>query len=298
MRKNRLTLESLEVLDAIDRKGSFAAAAESLYRVPSKITYTIKKLEDDLGVALFRKKGRRSELTETGRHLLEEGRALLDAADRLVEATQQLDRGWEPRLRLALDSVFDFNVLAPAVSAFCESQPGTELHIREEVLGGSWEAIRRQRVDLVIGAPDEPVDRRHLETAPFRPIPWVLAVAPSHPLAQAGEPISEEALEPHRAIVVRDSSLEDPALTRRVTERRQRMVVSSIEQKIAAQAAGLGIGFLPLGRAQPLLERGDLVRVPTEEPIGDSSSLLVWRKGEAGRALNWFIEQLRGDDTG
>ena len=51
---SRLTLEGLEVLDAIDRKGSFAAAAAALYRVPSKITYTINKMEDELGVSLFR----------------------------------------------------------------------------------------------------------------------------------------------------------------------------------------------------------------------------------------------------
>ena len=44
----RLTLDALIVLDAIDRKGSFAAAAEELHRVPSAITYTVQKLEQGL----------------------------------------------------------------------------------------------------------------------------------------------------------------------------------------------------------------------------------------------------------
>ncbi len=51
--KYPITLDALEVLDAIDRKGSFAAAANELFRVPSAISYTVQKLEQDLDVVLF-----------------------------------------------------------------------------------------------------------------------------------------------------------------------------------------------------------------------------------------------------
>ena len=80
-----LSLDALEVLDAIERKGSFAAAANALYRVPSAITYSVQKLEEDLGVVLFRREGRRSILTPAGTVLLEQGRELLAAAERLTE---------------------------------------------------------------------------------------------------------------------------------------------------------------------------------------------------------------------
>lgn len=53
----RLTLDALQVLDAIERRGSFAAAAEALFRVPSAITYTVQKLEQDLTVPLFDRSG-------------------------------------------------------------------------------------------------------------------------------------------------------------------------------------------------------------------------------------------------
>ncbi|HEX6413615.1 MAG TPA: LysR family transcriptional regulator, partial [Burkholderiales bacterium] len=45
----KLSLEGLQILDAISRRGSFAAAAEELFRVPSTITYAVQKLEEDLG---------------------------------------------------------------------------------------------------------------------------------------------------------------------------------------------------------------------------------------------------------
>ena len=76
----RLTLDALLVLDAIERKGSFAAAAHELHRVPSAVTYTVHKLEQDLDVPLFDRRGHRAKLTTAGRELLDEGSHLLRAA--------------------------------------------------------------------------------------------------------------------------------------------------------------------------------------------------------------------------
>ena len=71
-------------MDAIERKGSFAGAAEVLFRVPSTVTYTVQKLEEDLGFAIFKRVGRRSVLTPAGQVLLEQGRQLLAAAQDVV----------------------------------------------------------------------------------------------------------------------------------------------------------------------------------------------------------------------
>ena len=73
----RISLDALLVLDSISRNGSFAAAGEELHRVPSAITYTIQKLEQDLEVKLFDRSGHRARLTDAGEALLREGRHLL-----------------------------------------------------------------------------------------------------------------------------------------------------------------------------------------------------------------------------
>ncbi|MDX1654422.1 MAG: LysR family transcriptional regulator, partial [Candidatus Competibacteraceae bacterium] len=98
----RLTLDALAVLDAIDRRGSFAAAAAELTRVPSAITYTIQKLEHDLGVAVFDRSGHRARLTPAGRRLLEEGRQLLRAAGDLERSVKRVATGWETDLCIAV----------------------------------------------------------------------------------------------------------------------------------------------------------------------------------------------------
>lgn len=74
MAKERaLTLEALRVMDAIDRRGSFAAAADELGRVPSALSYTMQKLEEELDVVLFDRSGHRTKFTNVGRMLLERG---------------------------------------------------------------------------------------------------------------------------------------------------------------------------------------------------------------------------------
>src|SRR5450756_1507445 len=66
----KLTLDALQVMDAIERKGSFAAAAAELHRVPSALTYTVQKLEQDLDVLLFDRGGHRARLTPAGQELM------------------------------------------------------------------------------------------------------------------------------------------------------------------------------------------------------------------------------------
>ena len=97
MAKERaLTLEALRVMDAIDRRGSFAAAADELGRVPSALSYTMQKLEEELDVVLFDRSGHRTKFTNVGRLLLERGRVLLEDADKLTTdagAWERLEQG-------------------------------------------------------------------------------------------------------------------------------------------------------------------------------------------------------------
>lgn len=289
---SKITLEGLEVLDAIDRKGSFAAAAASLYRVPSKITYSINRMEEDLGVTLFRREGRRSVLTPAGKLLLEQGREILDATNRLVEATRQQHNGWESRLRIAVDTLLPPDFLTEHLADFVELRPETEVELSQEVLGGTWEAIQLQRVDLAVGASADIVDKTGISTRPLMPVEWVFAVSDTHPLANHKGPLSEDERMRHRAVVVKDSSRESPAQTLRVFDKQERLVVPTIEHKIEAQRAGLGAGFLPVNRIRHLLKSGALVALETELPVPESQLQIAWRRGSRGKALAWFLDRL------
>ncbi|MGL5665699.1 MAG: LysR family transcriptional regulator, partial [Shewanella sp.] len=158
-----MSLDGLIVLDAIDKKGSFSAAAESLLRVPSALTYTVQKLESDLGVKLFERKGQRAELTLVGQLVLRQGREILAATARLEEAVRQLETGWESALTLAIDTVVPDLPLLKLIAEFTELGKQVTINITEESLGGGWDALYSGRADIAIGVTGElPKGQYHL----------------------------------------------------------------------------------------------------------------------------------------
>ena len=153
MAKERaLTLEALRVMDAIDRRGSFAAAADELGRVPSALSYTMQKLEEELDVVLFDRSGHRTKFTNVGRMLLERGRVLLEAADKLTTDAEALSRGWETHLTIVTEALVPTPDLFPLIEKLA-TKSNTQLSIITEVLAGAWERLEQGRADIVV-APD------------------------------------------------------------------------------------------------------------------------------------------------
>ena len=289
----KLSLEACEVLDAIERKGSFAAAAAALYRVPSTITYTVQKLEDDLGIIIYRREGRRSVLTPAGAVLLEQGRELLKVAHNIVETVKQVDRGWESRINIAIDTIYDIDKLYDVVEEFYKLQTGVEINITEEVLGGSWEAIVENNADLVIGAPFPEINTQGIKFEEIGVADWQFFVANNHPLLQYELPLSEEDTQPYPSIVIRDSSKNLPPMTHRIFENRTVLRVASMDQKVSAQIKGIGVGFLPTHRITDELETGKLIPLSITKDIPLTSLFMGWRANNKGRAIKWFIDKLR-----
>ncbi len=203
-----ITIDALKVLDAIDRKGSFAGAASELFRVPSAISYTVQKLEEDLSVSVFDRTGHKAVLTPAGRYLLEEGRSLLEAAENLAHSTRQVAQGWETRLRIGFNSLLPAQCLFPAIDAFYQLGVPVDVQVVEEVFAGAWDALQSRRVDMVIGADQLSKPAGSFTTKPLGEIPFVFAVAANHPLAQAEEPPLTESdiAPPFPAAVAADTS--------------------------------------------------------------------------------------------
>lgn len=288
----KLSLDALFVIDAIDRKGSFAAAAHELHRVPSAITYTVQKLEDDLAVALFDRRGHRAKLTDAGRELLTEGRHLLHAAGDLEARIKRVATGWEAELRIAYDGILPAAAMLQLAQDFYPQNAATRLRFTAEVLGGCWDALVSGRADLAIGASGEGPAGGGYQTRPLGEIDWVFAVAPSHPLATAAEPLTRSDILAHRAIVVADSSRNLPPRTTGLLSGQDTLTIADAAAKLEAQAMGLGVGYLPQCLATAAAARGALVIRQTEEPKISQMLFLAWRTAHRGKALKWFVDQV------
>jgi DNA-binding transcriptional LysR family regulator len=292
-----ITIDALKVLDAIDRKGSFAGAAGELFRVPSAISYTVQKLEEDLNVAIYDRTGHRARLTPAGHYLLEEGRTLLEAAENLAHTTRQVAQGWETRLRIGFNSLLPAQCLFPAIRDFYQLGVPVDVQIVEEVFAGTWDALQSRRVDLIIGADNFSKPAGNFTTRALGEMPFVFAVAADHPLASAEEPLSEEDISRYPAAVAADTSRSLPPGHAGIFRRQRALTVANIDQKIAIQVAGLGVGWLPEARIGRQLEDGSLVAKRVHEARQPIMLHLARHAEDQGKALMWFWHRLSQDDA-
>jgi DNA-binding transcriptional LysR family regulator len=289
----KLSLDALLVLDAIDRKGSFAAAADELHRVPSAITYTVQKLEEDLDVLLFDRRGHRAKLTAAGRELLDEGRHLLRAVGELESRVKRVATGWEAELRIAYDDVIPVGGLLGMVEAFYATPCPTRVRLAMEVLGGCWDALTSDRADLAVGASGESPAGGGYSVREMGVVEWVFAVSPRHPLASAPEPLKAEEILKHRAVAAADSARNLPPRTLGLLGGQETLTVPHVRAKLKAQVMGLGVGNLPRYLAEPEAKAGRLVMKRTEEPRQEAPLYLAWRTAHKGKALQWFLKKLQ-----
>jgi len=291
-----LTLEALSILAAIDRRGSFARAAEELGRAPSSLTYAVQQIEAELDALLFDRSGHRARFTPAGRLLLEEGRALLGAAHALENKTRQLAGGWEPQFTLAVEGILPVDPLLPVLEAFYRLGRATTIRLRHEVLAGGWDALASGCADLAIAGGEAPAGSG-LRSRVLGRIEFVFCVAPQHPLAGREKPLTQADIAGHRAVVIADTARNLPLRSAGWLMQQSRLTLADLPSKLAAQQAGLCVGSLPRWLAEREMAAGRLVRCEWEGGNPRETLHLAWRSGEAGRALDWFMRTLARPDV-
>jgi DNA-binding transcriptional LysR family regulator len=288
----KLSFEVLEVLDTIERAGTFAEAAELLHRVPSSITYLVQKIESDMDVELFDRSGRRATLTQAGRAVVDEGRRLLRAARHLEVKAKGISDGWESELRLCFDEILPARFVWSYVNGFYDLKIPTQLRLSTEVLGGVWDALISRLVDLAVGTVGEPPLDPNIIARPIGTLNHVFVTALDHPLASIPEPLESETIARYRGVVMSDTSRELDPQAVAIHEGQPLIFVSTREAKLEALCEGIAVGMLPEPLAEGLIRKGKLVARRIVGVREYSNCYLAWRRDKAGNALNWWIDQL------
>ena len=300
-----LTPDSLTMLQTISRLGSFAAAARDMGLVPSALSYRVRQMEDTLDVLLFDRSSRQARLTAAGQELISEGMRLLNDMDSIAHRIKRVATGWESQFTVVVDTIIQQRVVIDLSQHFFEANPPTRLRLRDETLSGTLHALTSGQADLAIGVvlqEDLPSGLRFEEIGPV--MQFVFAVAPSHALAIASQPLSDADVRAHRAVAVADSVPQGIGITIGLLAGQDVFTVPSMSAKLDAQLRGMGAGFLPEPMARPYIERGELVACQVLRPQRSGHIGYAWRQspeGQSGttgaRALQWWLTRLSHPQT-
>ena len=134
-----MNLNQLKYFHAVCVYGSLSEAAECLYISQPSLSSAIKRLEDEFGVTLFRRRHQGMELTEEGKALFEMCGDILTRADRLERVMKDMGNA-QSRLRLGVPPMLGSLVLPYLYREFCDAHPNITLEILE---GGRDELIEK-----------------------------------------------------------------------------------------------------------------------------------------------------------
>ncbi|MCS5497722.1 LysR substrate-binding domain-containing protein [Cnuibacter physcomitrellae] len=281
-----LNLRRLEYFAAVADELNFGRAAERLHVAQPVLSRQVAILERELGVVLFERSTRGTELTDAGRSLLPDARSLLQSAAAMQRRARHAARGVE---RLTLGFMPGL-VVTPIVQGLHVAHPDVEV----DMLRTSWDdqvdTILDGRVDL--GLVRMPVAARGIRIEPLFRENRLAVIPARHPLAEA----SRLGVDDLAALDL----LQSPDAVPEWRDARRRLGLPAgrttghprdVEVKLERVAAGHGVAVLPASTAH-FYTRPDIA-VRAVAGLGPSEVAVAWSSHRESTALRTAIETAR-----
>jgi len=178
----QLDFRALKAFESIVRLGSFLKAAEELQYAPSTVTQQIQRLEDDLGVSLFVREGKRVTVTEAGLWLSNEASALLKSIGSIRQTVAEIGIGEAGAIRMAALEPAASQKVAPIIAEFCKNRP--QVRLTMEAGGSKYIAERVWSGKLDFGVCASPPANLMLAFEPLFEERLGVLLRTDHPLAK------------------------------------------------------------------------------------------------------------------
>lgn len=287
-----LSKEAFKTTHLIAKSGSFAVAAERLNRVPSAVSYTVKKMEEELGFALFDRKGRQIKLTPAGQYFIEHSQWMLDTYDELVRNSAMICTGVDATFNIAINNIINRDGLIDLIAQLNQQFPSTKISITTEVYNGCWDALYDRRADLVIGAPHSAPKMEGVVSQSIGKIEWDFIVAQSSPLASQINVLTAEQLRQYPVIVVKDTAKHILPQDAWSLTGQKIIYAPDLSTAIALIERDVGIGYIPHHRIKTSLDLGQVIKKAIVEHKQPTQLFYAWHANRESPVLNWCIEYL------
>jgi len=292
-----MNLRDLRYLVALADHKHFGRAAEASFVSQPTLSTQIRKLEEELGVALVERAPRRVMLTPIGREIADRARKVIADVAQMTEIARRSRDPEAGTVRLGLFPTLAPYLLPHVLPAVRARFPRLELLLVEEKTDAILARLRDGRLDAGILALPVHDDQLHVE--PLFEEPFVLAVPRSHRLATRTTPLSLAELDHEHLLLLEEGHcLRDQALdVCRLAGANERdgFRATSLETLRQMVAAGVGITLLPMLAVQPPVPPSPDIRLLSFRGKPPSRALaMVWRRSSAmGAFLTQLAQQFR-----
>ncbi len=180
-----MELKQLQTIKNILTEGSYLKAAEKMGYAPSTVTLHIQQLEEELGIKLFEKEGRRMHLSKEGDFFWMNAKLLLEHADTFKKVMDNFVTGQMGHVRIGAISTIGRSLLIPKIIDFCKEYPNIKLTFDLNSSEVITQKIINNQLDIGIGF--APPANLNLLFEPICLEPMDLLLPIGHPLAKKEE---------------------------------------------------------------------------------------------------------------
>jgi LysR family hydrogen peroxide-inducible transcriptional activator len=241
-----VTLQELRYVVTLAELKHFARAAEACYVSQPTLSTQIKKLEAELGVALFERTNKRVMPTPVGEELIAQARVVLQEADKLRDMAQQAHDPMSGPIQLGVIPTLGPYLLPHLVPRLREDYPHLRLYLREDLTAMLVERLRAGILDAILVA--LPIQSDGLEVLELFREPFMMALPTGDPLAQKAEVMEADLVDASLLLLEDGHCLRDQALAVCGFPARggEDFRASSLETLRQMVAAGVGCTLLPI----------------------------------------------------
>jgi DNA-binding transcriptional LysR family regulator len=295
-------LSQLEVFLAVARERRFSRAADKLFRTQSAVSQTIRKLEDELGEALFDRSSREGVLTDAGKVLLEYAEKLINLRSEAAESLSELRELHKGKLVIAANE-FTVLYLLSVLAEFRRLHPMIKVTVERALSSHIPDEVMRYSVEfgVVSYEPQDP----NLQSIVMFSDQLVFIAPPKHPLASGKEiSIRQLGAESFVAHIVSSPYREKviQLFKSHKTPLHMDLELPTLQAIKRYVAMGNGVAFVPEISVETEIARGELVAIPVREVQLRRKLRLIYRKdaslSHAARAFLKVAEALAVERKG
>jgi DNA-binding transcriptional LysR family regulator len=175
-----MDLRKLEIFVRVAEFRNFSRAATSLHMAQPAVSIAIRKLEEELDVCVFDRRGRQTRLTAEGKNLLQRARVILREVEDLKHSTSDMKHLLQGELTVASPSMLATYFLPDLLSRFLGDHPGLRASVTQAGTRRVEEMLLADEIEIGVTTNGSSEDETQLELLPLVAENMVVCMSAKH----------------------------------------------------------------------------------------------------------------------
>ena len=294
-----MTLTELRYITAVAKERHFGRAAQACFVSQPTLSVAVKKLEEELGIAIFERHQHDVLLTETGKKIIEQARFVLEQAEIIKTIANRVDGALKGDLKLGVIYTVGPYLIPKLLPQIQKLAPDLTLIIEEDYTDNLLIKLKEGDVDMIIVS--TPFDHAAIDTEFLYKESFMAVLPKKHEMSKKKTVNMSDLMDDVLLLLRSGNCFRDQVINACANCRDARLSSNTIQKTLESSsietirqmvAGGAGITILPATATEHSYDMDDLiVYKPISAPAPEREVILAWRSSYPGEAVAKVVKE-------